>query len=88
MTEVPQRLQQVVDLFLAGKLEGLNHARHVAVARILQHYPYGKELMHLGLQISSTRAGVPEKYSQEITDRCWAELPAGLPEESEFEGGS
>ena len=77
-------MERVVDLFLAGKLPGLNHARHVAVARILKNVPRGRELMHLGLQVTVTRAGVPEKYDAVVTDRYWAELDAVLPPREAF----
>jgi hypothetical protein len=70
---------RVIDLFLAGRLPGMNHARHVAVANILRHIPHGRELMHLGLQVTSIRKGVPEKYSRETTDRYWDELDGSLP---------
>ncbi len=73
------RFEPYVDKFLAGKLEGMNHARHVAIANVLKHYPNGRELMHLGLQVTALRAGVPEKYSREITERCWAALDGQLP---------
>lgn len=71
------RLERVLDLFLAGKLPGMNHARHIAVARILKNVPHGRELMHLGLQVTATRAGVPEKYDAVVTDRGLKD-PAGL----------
>lgn len=78
------RLERVVDLFLAGRLPRMNHARHVAVANVLKHLPHGRALMHLGLQVTATRAGVPEKYSREVTDRCWDELDGALPGEDAF----
>jgi hypothetical protein len=40
--------------------------------------------MHLGIQITAIRAGVPEKYSREITDRYWAELEGKLPRLEDF----
>ncbi|MBL8951537.1 MAG: hypothetical protein JNK82_12220, partial [Myxococcaceae bacterium] len=49
--------ERVVDLFLAGRLPGLNHARHVAVAQLLREVPRGRELMHLGLQVTVNRLG-------------------------------
>jgi hypothetical protein len=52
----------VIDTFLAGKLPNFTHERHVDVANILKHLPYGRELMHLGLQTMAHRHGIPEKY--------------------------
>ncbi len=82
--EIEQRYEPVLTLFLAGRLPGFNHARHLAVANILYHLPHGRELMHLGLQITATRAGVPEKYSPAITDDYWDQLDGLLPELSVF----
>jgi hypothetical protein len=79
MDEVTARYGRVIDLFLAGRLAGLNHARHIHVANILRHVPHGRELMHLGLQVTATRHGIPEKYSREITDRYWDQLDGTLP---------
>jgi hypothetical protein len=79
MDEASARYGRVIDLFLSGRLERLNHARHIHVANILRHVPHGRELMHLGLQVTATRHGVPEKYSREITDRYWDELDGTLP---------
>lgn len=76
----------IIDLFLCGKLPNLNHARHVAVARILKHVPHGRELMHLGIQVTATRAGVPGKYSREVTDAEWEKVEPGLPDAEEFSG--
>jgi hypothetical protein len=79
-------MERVVDLFLAGRLPNMNHARHIAVARILKNagVPHGRELMHLGLQVTAMRAGVPEKYSATVTDQCWNEIDALIPTRSEF----
>jgi hypothetical protein len=77
-------MERVVDLFLAGRLPGMNHARHVAVAQILKHVPHGQKLMHLGLQATAIRAGVPEKYDAAVTDRYWAEIETALPAEESF----
>ncbi len=82
--EIEQRYEPVLTLFFAGRLPGFNHARHLAVANILYHLPYGRELMHLGIQVTATRAGVPEKYSREITDGYWEQLDGFLPELSTF----
>lgn len=82
--EIEARYEPILRLFFAGRLSGFNHARHLAVANILWHLPHGCTLLHLGLQITATRAGVPEKYSREITEQYWAELDGRLPELSEF----
>ena len=76
--------EPIVDLFLAGRLPRLNHARHLAIANILRRLDHGRELMHLGLQITAIRAGVPEKYSREITDDYWDKLDGRLPPLNEF----
>jgi hypothetical protein len=78
--EIEERYEPVLTLFFAGRLPALNHARHLAVANILYHLPHGRELMHLGLQITATRADVPEKYSREITDYYWERLDGVLPD--------
>lgn len=79
-------MERVVDLFLAGRLPGMNHARHVAVAKILKNggVPHGRELMHLGLQVTATRAGLPEKYSAAVTEKCWAEVDGLMPTPADF----
>jgi len=82
--EIEKRYEQVLTLFFAGRLPRLNHSRHIAVAQILRNLPHGRELMHLGLQITATRAGVPEKYSREITDHYWDQLDGALPGLEEF----
>jgi hypothetical protein len=84
MHEIEKDYEHILTLFFAGRLPRFNHARHTAVANILYHLPHGRELMHLGLQINATRAGVPEKYSREITDHYWDQLDGRLPEQSEF----
>jgi hypothetical protein len=71
--------EHVIDLFLSGKLPGFNHARHVAIGNVLKHVQHGRELMHLGLQVTAIRAGVPEKYSREVTDYYWERLEGTLP---------
>jgi hypothetical protein len=76
--------EPIVTLFLAGRLPRLNHARHLAVANILLHLPHGRELMHLGIQVTAYRAGKPEKYSREVTDRYWDSLEGKLPALGEF----
>ena len=82
--EIEQRYEPILTLFFAGRLPAFNHARHLAVANILYHLPHGQELMHLGLQITATRAGVPEKYSREITDYYWEQIDGRLPDWQEF----
>jgi hypothetical protein len=82
--EIEAYYERILTLFFAGRLPRFNHTRHIAVANILRHLPHGRELMHLGLQITATRAGAPEKYSREITDNYWRQLNDGLPELIEF----
>ncbi len=82
--EIEKRYERILTLFFAGLIPRFNHARHIAVANILRHLPHGRELMHLGLQIMATRAGAPEKYSREITDRYWDQLNGKLPDLAEF----
>jgi hypothetical protein len=82
--KVEKRYEPVLTMFFSGRLPRFNHARHVAVANILRHLPHGRELMHLGLQITATRAGAPEKYSREITDHYWDRLDGELPDPAEF----
>jgi hypothetical protein len=77
--------EPILTLFFAGRLPRMSHARHIAVARILKRVEHGHALMHLGLQVTAIRAGVPEKYSAEITDRCWAECDGPLPSLAEFD---
>jgi hypothetical protein len=73
------KYKPLIDRFLSGTLPGMNHARHVAIANVVMRLPYGRELIHLGLQITAIRAGVPEKYSRDITERYLAELDGRLP---------
>ena len=82
--EIEQRYEHILILFFAGRLPQFNHARHLAVANILRRLPNGRELMHLGLQITATRAGAPEKYSRKITDDYWEQLNDELPDLTEF----
>jgi hypothetical protein len=84
MEEVLASYQPIIDLFLAGKLPRFTHQRHVAIGNILKNMPYGRELMHLGLQVITYRLGVPEKYSKEITDFYWQRLDGTLPALSSF----
>jgi hypothetical protein len=81
---VERSYRNVITLFLAGRLGNFSHERHVHVANILRHLPYGRELMHLGLQTMAYRNFVPEKYSAEITDRYWEQLDGTLPDPAVF----
>lgn len=76
--------EPIVTLFLAGRLPRMNHARHLAVARILRRMKDGLALMHLGLQVTALRAGVPEKYDRAVTDRYWAALDDTPPTLADF----
>lgn len=82
---VERRYRQVIRLFLAGELPNFTHQRHVHVANILHHLPFGRELMHLGLQVMAHRHFVPDKYSAEITDRYWSQLDGTLPDPAAFD---
>jgi hypothetical protein len=73
------RYLHVIDLFLAGRLPRMNHARHIAVGNLLLRVPHGRALVHLGLQVTATRAGVPEKYDRALTDRELDKLDGSLP---------
>jgi hypothetical protein len=81
---VERQYANVIRLFLAGELPNFTHQRHVHVANILHHMPYGRELMHLGLQVVAHRAYIPHKYSAEITDRYWDQLDGTLPDLDAF----
>lgn len=52
---VERRYRQVLTLFLSGQLPNFSHQRHVHVANVLRHLPYGRELMNLGLQTMACR---------------------------------
>ncbi|MGN6031774.1 MAG: hypothetical protein ACTHQE_08905 [Thermomicrobiales bacterium] len=82
--QIERTYRNVITLFLAGRLGNFSHQRHVHVANILWHLPYGRELMHLGLQVMAYRNFVPDKYSPEITDREWAKLDGTLPDPAVF----
>ncbi len=82
--QVERRYRNVITLFLSGQLPNFTHERHVHVANILRHLPYGRELMHLGLQTMAYRHFVPDKYSREITDRYWDTLDGTLPDPAAF----
>ncbi len=83
--QIERRYRNVLRYFLSGEMPNFDHARHVHVANILKHLPYGRELMHLGLQTMAYRHFVPDKYSAEITDRYWDLLDGSLPEPSLFD---
>ena len=81
---IERQYANVIDLFLFGRMPNFTHERHVHVANILRHIPYGRELMHLGLQVMAHRAYIPHKYSAEITDRNWDLLDGTLPDSEVF----
>lgn len=82
---IERQFANVIRIFPVGELPDINHQRHVDVANILHHSPYGRELMHLGLQVMAHRAFVPDKYPAEITDRYWDLLDGTLPAPSAFD---
>ena len=82
---VERLYRHALTLFLAGEMPDFTHERHVQIANILHHLPYGRELMHLGLQTMAFRNFVPNKYSAEITDRYWDLLDGTLPDPSMFD---
>ncbi len=82
---VERQYAHAIRLFLAGELPNFSHERHVHVANILHHIPYGRELMHLGLPVMAHRAYIPHKYSAEITDRYWDILDGTLPDPAAFD---
>ena len=82
---VERRYRQVITLFLSGQLPNFTHQRHVHVANILRHLPYGRELMHLGLQTMAYRHFIPHKYRADITDREWDKLDDTLPDPTVFD---
>ena len=82
---IERQYRNVIDRFLAGTLANFNHQRHVDLANILKHLPYGRELMHLGLQTMAYRHFVPDKYNAETTDSWWDRLDGALPDPSAFD---
>ena len=82
---VERRYRNVITLFLSGQLPDFDHRRHLHVANILRHLPYGRELMHLGLQTMAYRHFVPDKYSAETTDYWWDRLEGELPDPALFD---
>lgn len=83
--QVERRYRNVLTYFLSGQMPNFTHQRHVHVANILRHLPYGRELMHLGLQTMAYRHFVADKYSAEITDRHWDQLDGELPDPALFD---
>jgi hypothetical protein len=83
--QIERQYANVVRLFLAGELPIFGHQRHVDVANILHNLPFGRELMHLGLQTMAYRNFVPDKYSREITDFHWDQLDGTLPDPERFD---
>lgn len=81
---IERRYRNVIRLFLAGELPNFTHQRHIDVANILRHLPFGRELMHLGLQTMAYRHLIPDKYSAEITNRYWDQLDGTLPDPDAF----
>jgi len=81
---VERTYRNVLTLFLSGQLPNFTHERHVHVANVLRHLPYGRELMHLGLQTMAYRHFVPDKYSAETTDFWWERLDGTLPDPALF----
>lgn len=80
-----RQYRNVIDRFLAGTLPNFNHQRHMDVANILKHLPYGRELMHLGLQTMAYRHSIPDKYRADLTDSWWDRLDGTLPDPSAFD---
>lgn len=81
---VERRYANVIRTFLAGEMPDFTHQRHVHVANVLRHIPYGRELMHLGLQTMAYRHYIPHKYRADITDREWDRLDGTLPDPELF----
>lgn len=81
---IERTYRNVITLFLSGRLGNFSHQRHVHVANILWHLPYGRELMHLGLQTMAFRNFIPDKYNAETTDRYWTTIDGTLPDPAEF----
>lgn len=76
--------RNAIRVFLAGEMPNFGHERHLAVANILFHLPYGRELMHLGLQVMAHRHLVPQKYKADLTDHWWAQIDGTLPDPALF----
>jgi hypothetical protein len=89
--QIERRYKNVPTLFLSGQMPNFTHQRHVHVANILKHLPYGRELKYLSLQTTEYRHYIPDKYSAEITDRYWEMLDGTLPDPAvidDLPGGS
>lgn len=82
---IERRYAHVIRIFLAGEMPEFDHQRHVHVANILKHLPFGRELMHLGLQTMAYRHFVPDKYSAATTDHYWDLLDGSLPDPAVFD---
>lgn len=82
---VERRYRNAIRLFLSGEMPNFTHQRHVHIANILKHVPYGRELMHLGLQTMAYRHFVPDKYCAGITDFYWDQLDGTVPDPSVFD---
>ena len=82
--QTPSQYRNVIDTFLAGKMPNFGNERHVDVAYVLHHLPYGRELMHSGLQVMAYRHGIPEKYRPDIIDLWWDRLDGTLPDPDSF----
>ena len=76
--------EPVITLFLAGRPRSPDHARHIAIANLLRELPHGRELMHLGLQVTCLRKGVPEKYDRALAPPLWEEVKAPRPALDDF----
>ena len=83
--QIERRYRNALTLFLSGQMPNFTHQRHVHIANILKPLPYGRALMHLGLQTMAYRHYIPDKYSAEITDRYWEQLDGTLPDPSVFD---
>jgi glycogen synthase len=83
--QVERRFRNPIRLFLTGEMPNFTHQRHVHMANILRHLPFGRELMHLGLQTMAYRHYISDKYSAEITDRYWEQLDGTLPDPEDFD---
>jgi hypothetical protein len=81
---IERQYRNVIRRFLAGEIPNFTHERRVDVANILHNLPFGRELMHLGLQTMAYRHFVPNKYNAEITDFYWDQLDGALPDPERF----
>lgn len=66
---IERRSRNAVTLVFSGQLPNFNHQRHVHMVNILYHPPYGRELMHLGLQVMAYRHFVSGKCRADPTDQ-------------------